>query len=387
MSRRNSIFLGLLLIALSALVALSVLGGQRETAAQLPYSSSSSGENGTLALFEWLDAIGYRPERRGAMTGGLGEPPAVLIVLPSIETRESRWADDILDWVRAGGTAIVAQDDDGFNPLLRELSVTVTSLTSGGSALDVVTPLPGIDGQPKITFPFVGASLDLERDHAVHLQTNASEKPVLVSFDEGQGKVFATTVLPMLTNDGLREEANARWARALIGDLPRGSRVIFDQTEVSIGFVERPNFNQLLFTSPWGWALLLAAALLALYVIVNGRRFGRVLPLQRELARRDPSEYVVSTAGLFHRANKQALVLRHFHRQIKRKLGRRWQINPKLPDAQFAELLARAREDVKQDELLRLLQSLDLGDTAALNEREVLARARAAAMFLDQYAK
>lgn len=382
MSRANTAGLAALLVALVVIVALSLIGGQREVDAQVPYSSTSASPNGTLALHDWLSAIGYAIGRRGAPAGDLPPADGAVVILPALQERDALWSQDLLAWVRDGGTLIVLQPDLAFNPLLRELGVAVRNDFMDRGALRVGAALPGATAPPAPGYAV--RWLELDRPHAAHII--GREGPALISFPEGGGRIYVTTIDDLFTNDGLREEANARWARAMLAPLPAGSSVIFDQTRLGVTYNDQPGFNQVLFTTPWGWAVLFSAAALALYVIVNGRRFGRALPPNAgpalvSASRRDPAEYVVSTAGLFQRAGKREMVLRHFHRSAKHRLGRRWQVSASLPDEAFVDALARAHagvgQEIDRDRLLRLLQAVDPARAGALTDRDALERVRA----------
>ena len=96
-------------------------------------------------------------------------------------------------------------------------------------------------------------------------------------------------------------------------------------------------------------------------MLINGQRFGRVLPLPQEVMRRSPAEYVQSMAQLFRRAGKRHMLLQHYRRQLKRSLGKPYRVNADLPDEEFVAELARYR-DVDRAELLALLRALDQRD-------------------------
>ena len=391
MTRRNAVTLVVVFIALCALVFVSVVDSQRTADADVPYAPESSQYNGTLALFEWIKAIGCKAEHRGVLTGDLPDTNASVLVLPSPQTRDQAWADELVQWAHDGGTLIVVHGDDSDAPLLRALEVDVQTEYADVNKLRVEHALPDAADAPTIA---LGGreSLSTSREHIAHITSDGA--PLLISMKEGNGTIYITTLSGLFTNDGMRNENNARWVRAMIGRLPSGSWVVFDQTRVAVDFAEQPSFNKLLFSTPWGWGLMFMAAVLAGYIILNGRRFGRVvLPRAEALAveglgmRRDPAEYVVSTAGLFERAGRRSMVLRHTHQRVKRVLGRRWQINPTLPDEAFVDALRRSRDDIDRDATLQLLQSLDPERAGAINDRDLLARARAAEKFIADNAQ
>jgi hypothetical protein len=121
------------------------------------------------------------------------------------------------------------------------------------------------------------------------------------------------------------------------------------------GFFRPPSTSRILLSTPWGWAAAYGVIVIALYLILGGRRFGRPIPLREELARRSSAEYIESMADLFQRGGKRDYILKHYHSAFKRRLARKDGINPSLDDAEFARELAR---DVDEPELLALLKRL-----------------------------
>jgi hypothetical protein len=90
----------------------------------------------------------------------------------------------------------------------------------------------------------------------------------------------------------------------------------------------------------------MAYALLAtvFYLALNGRRFGRPIPLKEDVALRSSAEYVESMADLFQRSGKRSYIGRHYHTNFKRRLAKPYGINPQIDDDAFVRELARFRE-------------------------------------------
>jgi hypothetical protein len=72
-------------------------------------------------------------------------------------------------------------------------------------------------------------------------------------------------------------------------------------------------------------------------------------------------------------------VLRQYHGQLKRELGRRYRLNPTLPDDEYVAELARFRPDLDTAALARLLGRLQ---TADVSEGEMVTLAQQAAAWL-----
>jgi hypothetical protein len=162
----------------------------------------------------------------------------------------------------------------------------------------------------------------------------------------------------------------------LLRRVPEGGRILFD--EYHHGFYEPPSLLGTIVQTAWGWGILYALGIAALYLLLTGRRFGRPVPLREETRRRSSAEYVESMADLLQRGGKRGFVLRHYRESLKRRLARPYGISPRLDDDAFVRELARyrpltdddqerlrsllarmRREQVGEEELLRLIAEAD----------------------------
>lgn len=341
-----------LLIAFTAISAARRAEIEQQQETFIAYSTHSARSSGTLALRLWLEALGYRTQRLENEAFRVPDEARALFVFPPSEAFVEAEAQSVLRWVERGNTLIVAQDSlfNDNNRLIRTLKARVQPISYAERAT-LEQPLVTTDVQVRTS-----AALALERDDFVQY-LSASGKPLLVSWRQGRGRVFLTSAPYLFTNDALKDEHNAAVTPALLSGVPRGALVAFD--EYHLGFTgESDSLQALLYNTPWGWALLYALLVVFAYLFVNGQRFGRVVPLPREIARRSPAEYVLSMAQLFRRAGKRHMVLQHYRQQLKRTLGRPYRINANLPDDEFVRELAHYR-DVNQAELLSTLNELN----------------------------
>ncbi|MEM8531717.1 MAG: DUF4350 domain-containing protein [Chloroflexota bacterium] len=322
-------------------------------------TTRSGAEGGALALYNWVDEMGYDAQRLEYRAFELGEQDDALFILSPIELIEPQEAQIALDWVDQGGTLILADDSPilfgnvgrVFEALdiereIYEEELLIDRLESAQPVLD----------QP----PFDEVIVNTERvlipqrnDYAELI--GSGDELVLAGIKYGRGYIYlATTVYPF-TNNGLREEANAELVLNLLRRVPSGGRVLFD--EYHHGFFTPPSTTTTIFSSPWGWAAAYATAAVALYLILSGRRFGKPIPIKEEVALRSSAEYVESMADLFQRGGKRGYILQHYHRNFKRQLARPYGVNPKLDDDAFVRELARFR-DIDEAALLSLLNRL-----------------------------
>ena len=143
-----------------------------------------------------------------------------------------------------------------------------------------------------------GLTLD-RSDYVEYLSAQGS--PLLVSFAQGYGVVWLSSAPKLFTNDGLRNDANAGLVDTLVKRTPAGSLVAFD--EYHLGFhgeaAQDHSLLLLIYTTPWGWAVLYGLIVVFACLLVNGQRLGRTIPLPHSIARRNPVEFVTAMAQLF----------------------------------------------------------------------------------------
>jgi hypothetical protein len=360
---RDLIVVSLLFAALCGFTIYGVqrraeLDGQQETIT--PYSTRAAAPDGTLALQTWLSALGYEGRRLESEPFDVPAAARALFVFPRREAYTDAETSAVMRWVEEGNTLIVATAGlaPAEDPLSRELQFKLVPV---GYVNRVALAQP-LNGLAPIGDVLVRTGLGLEPAHADYVQyLTAVDKPLLVSWTRGKGTVFLTSAPFLFTNDGLHDDANAMLTLALISRVPRGGVIALDEFHLASG---RPRTGcaasllSVLICQPWGWAIIYVFVVVGVYVMINGRRFGRVMPLPREVARRNPAEYVISMSQLFRRAGKRTMIAQHYRRQLKRNLGRPYRINAEVPNEEFVMELSRYR-DVDRAPLLELLNALD----------------------------
>ncbi len=377
------------ILLFAVLIALTVVvAARREELAKsqesfVPYSTYTTLPRGTLALRTWLDAAGYRTQRIEGDAFRVSDNTRVLFIINPLEEFADSEAQAVLRWVERGNTLILVESNvlnrefaPNQNRLLRALHASTVVLKDIASRAALEQPL--LD-TPQAALVNTRNGLDLERHDFVEY-LRAEDKPLLVRITQGKGQVWISSAPFLFSNDGLREPANAALVFALLNKAPRGSVVAFD--EYHLGFnskVENDTLGALLFGTPWGLGIVYAFAVCFAYLAVNGQRFGRINPLPKEIARRNPAEYVTSMAQLFRRAGKREMVLHHYHQTLKRQLARPYQINRDLPDEQFVALLARVRPNLDREKLLETLRALS---QSRVSEGELVKLAEQATLFL-----
>lgn len=385
-SRDLLLLLSLFVILIVATAFLGVRRADEEEARQtfLRYSSHSANPSGTLALYEWLDAIGYRVQRIENSAFNIEDDTHILFVFEPTETIDNAEAQYVMNWVAKGNTLILAEGNQfGESGLLQALKANLSSLNGQVSHAAIQQPL--VDGMPSSNVQ-VNADTALSPNRSDFVQYLSAEgKPLLISFALGKGTVWLSSAPNLFTNDNLNVPANAALVPALLDSAGRRSYVAFDEYHLGIRSDDSKNsLLSLIYATPWGWGLIYAAGVLFLYLALNGRRFGRVIPLPQQIVKRSASEYVVSMAQLFRRAGKRGMIMNHYRHSLKRRLGRPFHLNPEIPDDQFVNLIARLRGDIDRDALQLILRSLI---RSRVSERELVNLAQQAVTLGERNSK
>ncbi len=362
MTRRRDlmILLGLLL----ALIVFTILGPgstEEENRSYIP-TTHSSAPGGALALLRWTQAMGYDARRLEYTAFALDQQTEALFMLNPTQSVNRTEAQEVLEWVEAGGTLILVDDRTQLfaarNEILRALEIQVRPYEGEQTSEIMQAPVlqPVFDRPPLRLLPVeTERVLDAERQDVVRL-IGVEDGTVLAGLRQGQGYIYLSSASLPFTNEGLRDEQSAALMLNLLRRVSAGGRILFD--EYHHGFFTPPSLRSIVLGSAWGWALIYTLVVLASYFLLGGRRFGRPVPLPEDVSRRSSIEYVESMADLFQRGGQRAFILRHYYTAFKRRLAKPYGINPALDNASFVAELARQRVDIDQAALLALLNRL-----------------------------
>jgi hypothetical protein len=378
-SQDSWLAIGLLVILVVLTIAVAVQNMQKPEAP--PLSSFSNAPDGSRALQLWLAEVGFDTLNEPSQVFSIPEEAAFAFILkPASIIQDEEWKL-IDEWVEAGGTLLLAGDGLGVSLAVRHFDFDLLSLSA---ALEKLAPQTALFSAPSITGTTSVSTRRYLRsdrwDYVTHLASGA--QPVLVSFHQGEGRVILCASAFPFSNAGLKEPGDPELALNLLATTPRPGPVWFDEWHHGIRATSSPisGPTQWLRRTPAGQALLFVAFVALLTLVLRGRQFGRPVPLERDIIRRAPSEYITALANLSRRAGHRNAVLNQYHQRLKRRLGQRYRISPALPDQKYVSELARARPDLDPTALLNLLARLK---KANVSENEMLQLAREASEWME----
>jgi hypothetical protein len=219
----------------------------------------------------------------------------------------------------------------------------------------------------------VNIALGSERDDYIVLVAY-KDQPVLVSFEQGNGRVILGTISESFTNAGLKQTGNPELVLNVLALARNKGAVWFDEWHHGLqGGEQILGPAEFLRFTPVGRSLLFVT--FAVFIT-----FGRPVPLPQEIKRRGALEHVTGVANLSRRAAHRPAVMMHYHQQIKRKLGQRYRLDPGMDDREYVDALAGYNLSLDKDELLNLLKRLQRKD---MSETEMVHLAREASKWID----
>ena len=362
-SRDTWLALGVVVLLLASTIAAAVQQARAQIRQSAPpLSSFSTAPEGTAALWSWLDELGYTVSNE--VDVGFAIPAGTRLVWLLEPTREIT-ADDwmVLEhWVQQGGTLVLAGEGWTTAFALRHFDLGRSYLDDRVVELTVQTPLLAAPAAPTPPTARAIAYLRSSRaDSIVLLAVDAG--PVMVAFPQGAGWMVVSAATFPFSNAGLKEPGNRELVLNLIGMAGRSGGVWFDEWHHGL------RGRQQEVTGPEEWlryttagnALLLGAGIVFLALLLRGRRFGRPVPLARSLVRRAPLEYINAIANLTRRAGHRTAVLQRYHLWLKRELGKRYHLDPTVPDEEYVTRLAAYDPDLDAVALRSLLARLARG--------------------------
>lgn len=377
LSRDSRLALGILFLLVLVTISAAL---QRGTDQQYPsLSTLSSAPDGALALKLWIQELQYSVDEEVLANFIPPENASILLMLEPFAVTESD-LQALDDWVEAGGTLIAVGEQYSMYALAEHYQFTVNYVSDPTGTPDSAAPLFHSPAALDVKNTAVRFTLESDRDDFVVLVAYEGA-PVLVSFDQGNGRVILGTMVESFTNAGLKKAGNPELVLNLLALARTGGTVWFDEWHHGVrSGAQVLGPADFLRRTPLGRALLFVVFAVFVTILLQGRAFGRPVPLPQEIRRRGALEHVTGVANLSRRAAHRSAVMLHYHQQVKRKLGQRYRLDPGMDDREYVNALAGYNSALNRDELLHLLSRLKRKD---INEAEMVSLAAEASKWID----
>jgi hypothetical protein len=371
--------LGIGVVLLMVIVA-TVAALQKKTEATYPpLSTVSSTPDGALALKLWVKGLKYNVDEDVLANFAPPKSTSILFMLePLFPTDGDMKSVD--QWVESGGTLIAIGKQYGMFSLIDHYKFFFNFLPSDTGTLSIETPLLDSPASPDLKNAKTGVALGSERNDYVVL-ISYQDQPVLVSFEQGKGRVILGTITESFTNAGLKQAGNPELVLNILALARNKGAVWFDEWHHGVqSGAQILGPTEFLRRTPIGRALLFITFTIFITFFLQGRGFGRPIPLLQEIKRRGALEHVTGIANLSRRAAHRSAVMLQYHNQIKRKLGQRYRLDPGMDDEPYVNTLAGYNLALDKDELLNILKRLKRKN---ISETEMVQLAVDAAKWID----
>ena len=332
-------------------------------------------------LYSGLRGLKFRVTKIEATQPARLDRLDVLFLWQLNETLDAQEIEEIHHFVKNGGILIVAGDHKSLDSLLSDYGLEMRRASkplkiSRRIPIDPIFPNRPVD---EIYSTTNVAIQSMERDMAPLFGQETDYS--VVTFREGEGRVFFLSCPDIFTYSGLKDERNAAFFYNLLTTLPHRARIglaelryyTFDSTETA------DPLSYLLFKTPGGLGLVYLGLIVFLFLILRGRRFGKPLVVE-ETHQRISSEYVFAMTALYQKGNTRPAILKQIRDTFRSDLAARWRINSNLETATFVGEIAK-RKPIDTDELQRLLTALEpAGD---ISEARLLSLAKQVDAYYD----
>jgi len=377
LSRDTRLAIGILIL----LVLVTIFAALQQETRQRhpPLSSLSSAPDGALALKLWVKELQYEVDEQ-VLANFIppGDVSILLMLDPILPSEVELQAVD--DWVESGGTLIAIGEQYSMYSLSGHYQFGLNYLSDQSSLPISETPLLSSPPAVDLKNATVRYALQSERDDFVVLAMYQGQ-PVIVSFEQGQGRVILGTIAESFTNAGLKQPGNPELVLNILTLAETKGRIWFDEWHHGVrASDEILGPSEFLRQTPMGRSLLFITFAVFIVFFMQGRGFGRPVPLPQEIRRRGALEHVTGVANLSRRAAHRSAVVMHYHQQIKRKLGQRYRLDPDMDAREYVNALASYNTSLNKDELLNLLSRLKRID---VSEAQMVHLAAEASEWID----
>ena len=365
---RTWIMAGVLALALAAVVLFN-----QQSASSGDHSSYSDAADGTSALFLFASAMGHPTDQVSGSYNFRTSGGLLFVFTPTSPFSDTDVAGT-LTWIRNGGVLVYANEasagtiNSGDDQLDAALGVKRQQVLVSGSSIKAAGPL--LDGVQTLKGGQFAQPYSPGADQVAILRIGTFAVGYLQHIGSGTVVVLADPV--PLTNGFLDKADNGRFAADLLGLVPAGAPVLFD--EYHHGVTATDLTPQAWLLTPWGAALLWLLVAVFLGFLLRGRRFGPLMP-RRTAATRAEAEWAVAVGELLRRAGARSVTLGVLAAASERAVAARTGLAPQPRERFWNALWQRAPEVASElDSAERALWTSSASDRDLLSAAQRLHR-------------
>ena len=320
-----------------AVLAAILIGQQKPDSPE--HSTNSDAANGASAVMLYASAMGH-PTHQVTGSFEISEANTMLFVFTPTSPYTSEEADATARWVHDGGVIVYASEQ-GDPELDTALTVNRFARPVPSDSADANGPF--LDGVRSVAGGTFALPFGLGARQVAVLRSGGL--PIAYEERFGRGLVIALADPLELCNGYLEKADNGRFLADLLGLVPAGAPVVFD--EYHHGLTASDITPAAWILTPWGAALLWLIVAIFFGLLLRGRRFGPLVPRPAEASRLD-AEWAVAVGELLRRAGARAVTLGVLARASERAVAMQTGL-PVEPRERFWQSLWQRAPDIASD--------------------------------------
>ena len=320
-----------------AVLAAVLIGQQRPDSPE--HSTNSDAANGASAVMLYASAMGH-PTHQVTGSFEISDANTMLFVFTPTSPYTSEEADATARWVHDGGVIVYASEQ-GDPELDTALTVNRFARPVPSDSADANGPF--LDGVRSVAGGTFALPFGLGARQVAVLRSGGL--PIAYEERFGRGLVIALADPLELCNGYLEKADNGRFLADLLGLVPAGAPVVFD--EYHHGLTASDITPAAWILTPWGAALLWLIVAIFFGLLLRGRRFGPLVPRPAEASRLD-AEWAVAVGELLRRAGARAVTLGVLARASERAVAMQTGL-PVEPRERFWQSLWQRAPDIASD--------------------------------------
>ena len=320
-----------------AVLAAILIGQQKPDSPE--HSTNSDAANGASAVMLFASAMGH-PTHQVNGSFEISDANTMLFVFTPTSPYTSEEADATARWVHDGGVIVYASEQ-GDPELDTALTVNRFARPVPSDSADANGPF--LDGVRSVAGGTFALPFGLGARQVAVLRSGGL--PIAYEERFGRGLVIALADPLELCNGYLEKADNGRFLADLLGLVPAGAPVVFD--EYHHGLTASDITPAAWILTPWGAALLWLIVAIFFGLLLRGRRFGPLVPRPAEASRLD-AEWAVAVGELLRRAGARAVTLGVLARASERAVAMQTGL-PVEPRERFWQSLWQRAPDIASD--------------------------------------
>ena len=320
-----------------AVLAAILIGQQKPDSPE--HSTNSDAANGASAVMLYASAMGH-PTHQVTGSFEISDANTMLFVFTPTSPYTSEEADATARWVHDGGVIVYASEQ-GDPELDTALTVNRFARPVPSDSADANGPF--LDGVRSVAGGTFALPFGLGARQVAVLRSGGL--PIAYEERFGRGLVIALADPLELCNGYLEKADNGRFLADLLGLVPAGAPVVFD--EYHHGLTASDITPAAWILTPWGAALLWLIVAIFFGLLLRGRRFGPLVPRPAEASRLD-AEWAVAVGELLRRAGARAVTLGVLARASERAVAMQTGL-PVEPRERFWQSLWQRAPDIASD--------------------------------------